>query len=408
MAGSSSFSQRVIGNKIQTGAGYQMPEGWNDSVPTDPTWKMGGSEEKADWALVVMEPDTTLNLKPSTCSNRTYIQMFKKTEELVDMIKTHSAESLQKMMGLSEKSAKSHADRFQTFHKLPPKQAFLILGGEHFGSADWTDAEMKYMETHLRFVAGLYGVLRPFDDVKPVRDLPPSAELVTKKGKTVLDFWGDAVAKDLMKIATSGDAVRTTDQKRSGRKVSVLLILSDEYIKIVQPETFPKELRVVQIAFEGTSDSRIREARQKLGIYVIKRKLTNDADLQDWDNEDWKIDRVKSTNSRVVFSWFGAAGKKDKKGKKDGEKDEKGKSRKKEKSSKGKDKKDKREPSESGGSEAVSRSRSRQRGGNGGGRTARGRKEASQDRSRSRGDRRGGGEDRGGGRRDRRRRSDSE
>lgn len=300
---------RVIGNKIQTGAAYQMPEGWGNDLPTDQTWKMGGSEERCDWALLVLEPDKSLNLKKSQCSKRTYIQMFKKTEELVETLQSQSAENLKDLMGLSEKTAKSHAERFQSFHKLPPKQAALIFGGDGLRADDLSESEEKYMETHLRFVAGLYGVLRPFDDVKPVRDLPFGAKLATKRGDTVLDFWGDAISKQLLKdINPGGD-----------RKPCMFLCCSDEYLRAVQNELFEKEgVKVVRICFEGAKDEETRKARATIGRWILRRKITFRDDLHDWEHEDWKLDKFKCSSSRVVFSSVAEveAPKKDKKSKK--------------------------------------------------------------------------------------------
>mmetsp|Transcript_26293 Transcript_26293/g.57042 ORF Transcript_26293/g.57042 Transcript_26293/m.57042 type:complete len:456 (-) Transcript_26293:61-1428(-) len=350
---------RVIGNKITTN--HNVPEGWGNNAPTDPKWKMGGSEERPDSCLVVMEPDTTLNLKQQPVSTRTYIQMFKRVEELVDEIKKQPAEKLQKMMGLSEKTAKSHADRFQNFHKLPPKQMALILGGDALAADDLDSAEMKYFENHLRFVSGLYGVLRPWDDVKPVRDVLPSAALKTKKGDTVLEFWGDAVSKQIQKDATAGN----------GKVPMVLLLLSDEYIPLLQLESFPKEIRVIRAVFEGASDSEVRRARQKLGRFIMRRKLTCPADLELWEPEDWRVDKFKTTGEKIVFMWIAGDGietwkdKKSKKSKKSKDKKDKdkkkdkGKSSKKKKGSSGSGSSRSRSASKSSKSKSKSKSRSK-------------------------------------------------
>jgi len=355
------FGQRVLGNQIQNVA---MPDGWQSNQTAEPTWKMGGSEERTDWALVVMEPDTSLNLKPSTSSTHTYIQMFKKTEELVETLRTHSAESLQELMGLSAKTAKGHAERFQSFHKLPPKQAALIFGGDALKAADFSDSEQKYSESHLRFVSGLYGVLRPYDDVKPVRDVPPGAKLATKKGKSLLDFWGDAITKQLIKDATA----------TSGRKPLLILLLSEDYLSCIQLETLPSDIKAVRVSFEGGSESDVRKARMLLGRWCIQKRTCKVDELQEWEHEDWRLDKFKSTSSRLVFQWLGDApsdGKKEKKGKKDA-------AERQGKSGKG-DAKDKGKAEDS----SASRSRSRSRGASA--KQRKGRRRSTSEPSRSRG-----------------------
>lgn len=343
----SSVGQRVIGNKINSG--YTMPDGWADSGPTDPTWKMGGAEEKSDWAYVLLQPDTTLDLKPANCPTRTYVQMFKKTEDLVEVIQTLKPDQLKELMSLSEKTAKSHHERFQNFHKLPPKQACLIFGGEKMLAADFSDGDRKYCEAHIRMISGLYGLLRPYDDVKPVRDVPFEGSLTTKRGKTVADYWGDSITKMICKdLASNGS-----------KKPLLAIVLSDEYLRGIQLADMPKNVRVVRIAFEGGSESDIRKVRGMFGRYSVIKRITTVAELHDFEHEDWVLEKFKSTSSRVVYTWVGEGSVQTKKGKKEKKDDKADKTDKAGKADKAsKREKERREAS----SPATSRSRSRSQG----------------------------------------------
>jgi len=324
------FGQRVLGNKIM--AGYQMPEGWGPSAPSEGTWKRGGGDDRTDFGMLVLQPDTSLDLKPSQCSIHTYVQMFKKTEELVGVLQAQSADKLMDIMGLSEKTAKSHAERFQNFHKLPPKQAALIFGGDKLRASEWTDSDQKYAEQHLRLVSGLYGVLRPFDDVKPVRDVPMNAKLATKKGSTVAEFWGDSLVKQLAK-----DALGT-----GGRKPLLILAVSDEYLKGLQLEALPDGVKAIRIDFSGGPESELKRARSQIGRWVIRKRINDADELRDFDSEDWKVDKLASTSSRLVFAWVGdvpATETKEKKSSKDKDKD-RGRDEKDDKSKRRKDERD--------------------------------------------------------------------
>lgn len=341
------FGTRVIGNKISTG--YTFPEGWSANTPADPTWKMGGSEERTDWTMLVMQPDVSLDLKPSQCSNHTYIQLFKKTEELMEYVQKLSVQEIQELMGLSEKTAKSHSERFASFHKLPPKQACLIFGGEKLRASDWSESDVKYAEAHMRFLSGLYGLLRPYDDVKPVRDIPMGAKLATKRGAKLVDFWGDAITKQLSKDISSAGV---------GKKPLVVFLTSDEYLGALQLDDLPQEARILRISFEGASENEARKARGSFGRWIIRRRLTNTDELREFEHEDWALEKFKSGSSRLVFTWAGdsaqSSSKKDKKQKKDNEKEEKT-----EKAGKKEKDKDAKKGRESG---SQSRSRSRSKG----------------------------------------------
>merc|ERR1719401_2833649 len=114
--------------------------------------------------------------------------MFKRTETLLEELRKKSATDLEELMGLSKKIAESHVERFKAFERLAPKQAVLLMGGKGLGASDFDESDQKYTQTHMRILSGLYGVLRPYDDVRGVRDVPMGAKLATSKGETLVDF----------------------------------------------------------------------------------------------------------------------------------------------------------------------------------------------------------------------------
>mmetsp|Transcript_84655 Transcript_84655/g.262951 ORF Transcript_84655/g.262951 Transcript_84655/m.262951 type:complete len:404 (-) Transcript_84655:50-1261(-) len=288
--------QRVIGNKV--GAGYEMPEGWKDNAP-QPTWT--GKVGKDNTAvMLLLQPDKTLDLKPSECSMHTYIRDFKKTEELVEVLQKKTAEELQDAMGLGKKLAKSHLERFQNFQRFPAKQACLIFGGESLAAADWSDDGAQWADRHIRIISGLYGVLRPYDDVKPVRDLPMGAKLATKKGSHVFDFWLDSVTKQLAKDINELN-------KRHDEKVLLVVCCTEEYWRVVQATALPPCADVVRLSFEGATEDNVKRAWGLFARHVVRKRVANLEGLQDFSHDDWAFDKTSSRESKLVFNWDGDA-----------------------------------------------------------------------------------------------------
>jgi len=267
--------QRVVGNKV-VGRSYEKPEGWSDQLKTG--WKAGGKEsDDANSVLFVVQPDSSLDLSPAQCMTHTYVQMFNKTEDLVEVLQKLSAEEIRDLMGLGNKMAKGHLERFQSFEKLPPKQACLLFGGKVLNAAEFNEGDRKFAQEHLRIVSGLYGVLRPYDDVKPVRDVPMGGKLATKKGKTILDFWGDSIQKQLGK-----DAAGTT----SG-KVLLVACVNEEYLPAVTSAPYPKEVRLVNCLFDSGPAEQARIGREALAHHVIKNRVSNLHGLREFEHDDW-------------------------------------------------------------------------------------------------------------------------
>merc|ERR1712187_395461 len=141
-------------------------------------------------------------------------------------------------MRLSSKLTKSHLERFQTFGKLPPKQACLLFGGTGLRAESLTEDDADFAETHLRIISGLYGVLRPYDDVKPVRDVPMGADFKIHHTETVLEYWGGQITKLIGKDAVIAG-------KKNGGKAYLLGACSEEYWKAIQVSQLPNGITPV-------------------------------------------------------------------------------------------------------------------------------------------------------------------
>mmetsp|Transcript_31562 Transcript_31562/g.100635 ORF Transcript_31562/g.100635 Transcript_31562/m.100635 type:complete len:407 (-) Transcript_31562:121-1341(-) len=287
--------QRVIGNKLPKNQ-YEVPAGWADDG-VNPTWT-GKVEKQRSSVLLLLQPDRSLDLKPTQWPAHTYIRDFKRTEELVEVLQKQSAEELQELMDLGRKMAKSHLERFQGFERFPAKQACLLLGGEALQAADFSEADGHFADAHLRILSGLYGLLRPYDDVKPVRDVPMGARLNTKRGRTLCEFWGDSITKQIAK-----DAAELS--KRGDEKVLLVACVSDEYWRAVQASALPSSMDVIRVAFEGATEENVRRARGLFARHVIRKRVSDLEGLQDFSHDDWAFDRASSRESKLVFNWDG-------------------------------------------------------------------------------------------------------
>jgi hypothetical protein len=271
------------------------------------TWKKGGAEEEPESLLVLLQPDTVLDTKGQS-PVRTYIQQFKKNEELVEYLQKKSAEDLERLMNLKAKQAKAHQERFKSFAKLPQKQACLLFGGQELKATEWNDKESKFAEKHLRILSGLYGVLRPYDDVRPVRDLPFDAPLRTKKGENVQEFWADSIRRQLDKD------VETATQGGNGKLLLVGLV-NEAYWRATNHEDMSKNVKTLFVSFEGANEDEVRFGRQRMARWILTKKLCQQEAIREWDDDDWQWDPAKTKRGHLVLNYRGGASsvKKDKK-----------------------------------------------------------------------------------------------
>eukprot|EP00439_Symbiodinium_sp_Y106_P030368 s847_g3.t1 len=217
------------------------------------------------------------------------------------------------IMGLGDKMSKSHLDRFKSFEKLPPKQAVLALCAD-MGAEDWNTQEetRKYAEKHLRILSGLYGIVRPYDDVKPVRDIPMNAKIKTKKGLYLTEFWGDSITKQLSKD------LKSISEGNKGGHCLLVKCTSDEYFQSVQAHNLPEGTTLVEIQFEQAPEDVVAKARCLFARFVVEKKICTPEGLKDFKSQEWSLDERRCTIQKVFYVWIGdERHRKQKKSKKD-------------------------------------------------------------------------------------------
>ncbi len=82
-----------------------------------------------------------------------------------------------------------------------------------------TQAELEYLQEHLRVLSGLYGMLAPFDAVVPYR-LEMGSKLEVKGARDLYDFWGDEVYGALAQEADVVVNPRRSSTPRSSPRIS--------------------------------------------------------------------------------------------------------------------------------------------------------------------------------------------
>jgi len=100
-------------------------------------------------------------------------------------------------MGTSSALAELNHERFQTFEQQPTLPAFYAFDGPAHRALDiktLDESELDYAQHSVVTLSGLYGCLRPTDEMRPYR-LEMGTKLGTGRGKSLYDFWGDRIAR---------------------------------------------------------------------------------------------------------------------------------------------------------------------------------------------------------------------
>lgn len=154
-----------------------------------------------------------------------------------------------------------------------------------------TQAQYAWLDAHLCILSALYGLLRPFDGVKPYR-LEMQARFVPQEGQTLYDFWRPRITAAL--IAHSG-----------GQKHPLLINLaSAEYSKAVDLQAF----NCTQVSFYLKSGDKLAErgawckkARGAMVEHLAAKQATGVEAMQDFKAFDFKFAPDLSSAQHYVF-----------------------------------------------------------------------------------------------------------
>ena len=152
--------------------------------------------------MIVISPAKRLAERVSENSLKLTTPYFKKeADQLAKELALMSSQELGSMMHVSEGIAQLNSTRYKNWNKDTgsEKRAIFQFEGDvfkHLNVGQFNDQQINYMNENLRILSGIYGLLRPSDEMSPYR-----LEMGTKHNfngsKNLYEFWGDKIAKKI-------------------------------------------------------------------------------------------------------------------------------------------------------------------------------------------------------------------
>lgn len=196
---------------------------------------------------------------------------------------------LMDLMDISPALASLNAERFANFPALPVRPALFAFAGDVYTGFDVKSADadaVDFAQDHVRILSGLYGLLRPLDDIRPYR-----LEMGTRWGPNTGDlyaFWQDRVAR-LLAEDCAAEGSRT-----------IIDLASREYWRAVDGR-LPADIRVIRIDFRerGTDGLKFnsfgaKRARGAMARYICDHRLTDADAIKDFDQDGYVFDHAGS------------------------------------------------------------------------------------------------------------------
>ncbi|NLY65259.1 MAG: peroxide stress protein YaaA [Alcaligenaceae bacterium] len=251
--------------------------------------------------LFVLSPAKKLDYDtPLSIKKHTQPLFVPQATELIEILKTKSAEDISALMSLSPALSELNVNRYATwvptFDQHNSRQALFAFNGDVYEGLDASTLnaeQVDWAQEHVAILSGLYGVLRPLDLMQPYR-LEMGTRLENAQGKNLYAFWGSQLATYL-------------NERLQAQKSKVLVNLaSEEYFKSVDLKTL--DARVVQCVFQDYKNGvykiisfNAKRARGLMARFAIETKAQKPEDLKLFDKEDYRFDPSVSSEDKLVF-----------------------------------------------------------------------------------------------------------
>lgn len=252
--------------------------------------------------LMVVSPAKNLDYEtPPSTKQSTQPDLLDQAEILMQDLRKLAPQDLSQLMSISDKLGTLNFDRNQAwaqpFTTDNAKQAVLAFNGDVYSGLDapnFTAADFKYAQKHLRILSGLYGLLKPLDLMQAYR-LEMGTKFANQRGANLYEFWGEIVTEAL------------NQQLKKNKSEILLNLASNEYFKVVKPKLLNAE--IIAPAFKDWKNGQYKiisfyakKARGLMAAYVIKNQITDAESLKKFDSDGYYYNTDLSTDKQWVFT----------------------------------------------------------------------------------------------------------
>jgi len=251
--------------------------------------------------LILLSPAKSLDFETPALVKATSEPIFvEETAYLSQLAADLSLLDLQNLMDISPNLAQLNVDRFACMRDskdtMPSRQAVFLFDGDVYDglqARQLPKKEIDYLQSHLRILSGLYGILRPLDKINAYR-LEMGTKLKNGAGNNLYAYWREKLSAHLKQ------ELLLTKSK------FVVNLASDEYAKAIMLKDLG--LPVIQPIFQDYSAGKFKvisffakRARGSMVRYCAVNRVRHPEKLKDFDWDGYQFIEEESNSSNWVY-----------------------------------------------------------------------------------------------------------
>ena len=249
--------------------------------------------------LIVLSPAKSLDLEsPLSTKQHTTPEFIPQAAELIAVLRDYSPARISELMHLSDALSMLNVGRYAHWQPdhAEARPAVMSFNGDVYTGFDAPSLDakgLKYAQRHVRILSGLYGLLRPLDQMHPYR-LEMGTKLANKGGKDLYAFWGTTITEALNR------------QLAATKSTALVNLASTEYFRSVKPKLL--DAPVIEPVFQDWKNGQYKiisffakRARGLMARYAAENGITDPEQLKEFDVDGYAFDAGVSGDSSWVF-----------------------------------------------------------------------------------------------------------
>lgn len=242
---------------------------------------------------IIISPAKKLDTK-NLINKGTSIHFIEEAKYLANELKKYTEEDLKTLMKLSDKLSNLNWNRYQNWNAKGEGQAIFMFQGDVYQGLDvssFDKNDLKFAQSNLRILSGLYGILKPTDLINPYR-LEMGTKLKNKSGNNLYKFWENKLNTYLKTELCENE--------------EIINLASDEYSKAIQLKSFSNP--VITPIFKDYKNGKLKvisffakKARGEMVNFIVKNKINDVNELKNFSNIGYKFDS-ENQKGELIFT----------------------------------------------------------------------------------------------------------
>ena len=235
---------------------------------------------------IIISPAKTFKIRKLKKENIDCLFENKKNA-LVSIMKEKSIEELKSVWKCSDKIANESYKLYENFDSAPKGCAILSFDGIQYQYMDvdsLDEKQLEYLEEHLRILSGLYGILRPLDEISKYR-LDFEDKLIN-----LYEFWEDEIRNHF-----KGEDIIDLASKEYGQNIYKYLDKTPVKIDFKEEVLVDGEIKL------KTKATPSKILRGRMVNYMARNNVENIEQLKKFSCDGYNYSEDYSDINKLVF-----------------------------------------------------------------------------------------------------------